>query len=148
MNKLSHGYRFADPALASPNRINACFAIRAFAGVRTVCRQSREKPWRNAFGRVASHPVNARQNFFNKHEHTSHVRNAVHRRTCAAFRKQWRKSAPPIQLFASAQEHDFSGYGQTVGGASHLKKALYRYKLNPGPCGVHLDPSVFNQISG
>lgn len=53
--------RMPDPASASPNRINACFAIRAFAGVRTVCRQSRGKHWRNVVGKVAGRPASARQ---------------------------------------------------------------------------------------
>ena len=43
---------------------------------------------------------------------------------------------PPLQLGAIAREHDFFGYRQAVGGASHLKRALYRYKLNPGPWDV------------
>ncbi len=50
-----------DPASASPDRINACFAIRAFAGVRTVCRQSRGKLSRNEIGEVAARPASARQ---------------------------------------------------------------------------------------
>jgi hypothetical protein len=55
------GVSATDPTSAGPDRINACFAIRAFAGVRTVCRQSRGNPWRNAVGKVAAHPANARQ---------------------------------------------------------------------------------------
>ena len=53
--------QYTDPASASPDRINACFAIRAFAGVRTVCRQSRGKLSRNEIGKVAARPASARQ---------------------------------------------------------------------------------------
>ena len=55
---------------------------------------------------------------------------------------------PPIRMGTNAREHDFSGYRQAVGAANPLKKALNRYKLNPGRWSVYLRLSVFDQISG
>jgi hypothetical protein len=37
---------------------------------------------------------------------------------------------------ASAREHDFSGYKQSVESANRPKNALNRFKLNPGRWGV------------
>ena len=55
-----------DPASASPGRLIARLACCASAGVQTVCRQSRRKPWRNAVGKVAALPAIAQQNSLNK----------------------------------------------------------------------------------
>jgi hypothetical protein len=111
------GVAATDPASASPDRINACFAIRGFASVQTVCRQSRGTPWRNAVGKVATHPANARQtSLTNTSTHLAHEaqskgesaqlfgRNAVDQEI----------SCPPIRLGANTREHDFSGYRQSV----------------------------------
>ena len=37
---------------------------------------------------------------------------------------------------SSAREHDFSGYGHSVGRCSHLKKFLYRHNFIPGTRNV------------
>ena len=67
-------------------------------------------------------------------EHRSRTRNAVQRRTCAAFQRSRSNGVnqlPPIRLGASAREHDFSEYWQTVGCANRLKKKLYRHNSFP-----------------
>jgi hypothetical protein len=46
------------PARAVSARVSR---FRAFAGVQTVCEQSRGNLWPNAVGKVAAHPANARQ---------------------------------------------------------------------------------------
>ena len=129
-----------DPASASTGRIDACFAIRAFAGVRTVCRQSRAKLIRNEIGKVAARPASARQSALTRRSDRAQIshtkpRNAVQRRTCAAFRKQWRKSAPPIRLGTNTREHDSSGYKLTAGVAHTLKKALNLHNFNSRSLG-------------
>jgi hypothetical protein len=118
-----------DPASASPNRINACFAIRAFAGVRTVCRQSRENPWRNAFGKVAACPASARQSSLpNTSTHLAHETQSKGE-PAQRSGSNGVNQLPPIRVGTSAREHDFSGHRHAVAGASHLKISLTEEKF-------------------
>jgi hypothetical protein len=66
----------------------------------------------------------------------SRTRNAVQGEAAQRSGSNGVNQSPPIRLITSAREHDFSGYWQTLGGANRLRKALFRYKLDPGPRGV------------
>jgi len=132
-----------DPASASTGRIDACLAIRAFACVRTVCRQSQSKLRRNEIGKAVTHPATAPQtSLTNTSIHLAHE-NAVQRRTCAAFRKHVVDQLPPIRVGPNAREHDFSGYGHSVRGANNMKKARNRHSFIPGAWGAYLYKSLF-----
>jgi hypothetical protein len=106
--------RYADPASASPNRINACFAVRAFAGVRTVCRQSRSKFSRNEVGKVPARLASARRTSLT--DTNTHVGDETQPQGEAAQRSGNNDADQllPIRLIASAREHDCSGYWHSV----------------------------------
>lgn len=74
-------------------------------------------------------------------ERRSRTRNAVQRRTCAAFRKQWRKSLITDSGGPQCPGTYFSGHRQTVGSANRLRKALNRHNFIPGPWRVCEDSS-------
>jgi hypothetical protein len=89
-------------------------------------------PWRNAAGKVAAHPANARQT--SPTNTGTHLGDETQSKGEAAQRSGSNDvyQLAPIRLGASAREYDFSGYMQAVGGANPLKKALNRHNFNSG----------------